>query len=138
MLSIMMKQLIALVSLALLSTLSVAQMAPENEISRECVYGDCQNGFGTLEIRTEIGIDRYEGNFTDGIFDGYGKYEKMITRSDRAYYDGNWDMGIRQGRGTYWDGQSDLVFFRPGKLVPEQTQRTLVARKRRELFGRVC
>ena len=32
----------------------------------------------------------------------------MITRSDRAYYDGNWDMGIRQGRGTYWDGQSDL------------------------------
>lgn len=108
MLSSMMRCLSRLLPLALLPVWSVAQMAPENEISRECIYGDCQNGFGTLEIHTELGTDRYEGNFTDGIFDGYGKYEKMVTRSDRAYYDGSWNMGVREGRGTYWDGKSDL------------------------------
>lgn len=80
------------------------------ELSRECVYGegDCENGFGILEIRTELGTDRYEGNFQDGEFHGYGKYERMVSRSERAYYDGHWENGLRDGRGTYWDGRSQL------------------------------
>ncbi len=78
------------------------------EQSRECVYGDCENGFGILEIDTEYGTDRYEGNFQDGEFHGFGTYERMISLSDRAYYEGHWEEGERDGRGTYWDGESDL------------------------------
>ena len=78
------------------------------EISRACVFGDCQNGYGTLEITTNGGKDIYRGNFKDGKYHGNGKLEQMLTVTTRAYYDGNWEMGIRSGRGTYWSGTGDL------------------------------
>jgi len=81
---------------------------PPAELSRECVYGDCANGFGILEMRTELGRDRYEGTFQDGEFHGNGRYEHMVSRNARAYYDGAWVMGVREGRGTYWNGISNL------------------------------
>ncbi|MBC52345.1 MAG: hypothetical protein CMQ34_00765 [Gammaproteobacteria bacterium] len=81
---------------------------PPAELGRECAYGDCQNGFGILEVRTELGTNRYEGTFRDGEFHGHGRYEIMVSRSEQAYYDGDWVMGVREGRGTYWNGVSSL------------------------------
>ncbi len=81
---------------------------PPAELSRECAYGDCEDGYGILEVRTEIGTNRYEGTFQDGEFHGQGRYEVMVSRSARAYYEGDWVMGVREGRGTYWNGVSDL------------------------------
>jgi hypothetical protein len=78
------------------------------EISRTCIYNDCQNGYGTLEITTNVGKNLYRGNFKDGKYHGNGKLEEMLTVTTRAYYDGNWDMGIRSGRGTYWNGEGNL------------------------------
>ncbi|WP_237133025.1 MORN repeat-containing protein [Pseudohongiella sp. O18] len=88
--------------------ISLAQESGVDELSRECVYGDCQEGFGTLEIRTTLGTDRYEGNFQDGKFHGHGRYERMISRFERAYYEGDWVLGVKEGRGTYWDGRDRL------------------------------
>ncbi|MDP2126584.1 MAG: hypothetical protein Q8K97_04330 [Pseudohongiella sp.] len=87
---------------------SQANIMSEGEIRRACVYGDCQNGFGILEIRTDVGTDRYEGSFADGMFHGAGRYEQMISSTGRSYYDGDWTMGARDGRGTYWNGVSSL------------------------------
>ena len=78
------------------------------EISRACTYNDCQNGYGTLEITTNVGKNLYRGNFKDGTYHGNGKLEEMLTVTARASYDGNWDMGIRSGRGTYWNGEGNL------------------------------
>ena len=78
------------------------------EISRTCIYNDCQNGFGTLEITTNVGKNLYRGNFKDGKYHGNGRLEEMLTVTTRAYYDGNWDMGIRSGRGTYRNGEGNL------------------------------
>jgi hypothetical protein len=78
------------------------------ELGRQCVHGDCVEGFGILEIRTELGTNRYEGNFREGLFHGHGRFEQMVSRSQRAYYDGSWVMGVREGRGTYWNGVSNL------------------------------
>ncbi len=83
-------------------------MNPPAELSRECAYGDCQNGYGILEIRTELGTNRYEGTFQDGEFHGQGRYEIMVSSNERAYYEGDWVMGVREGRGTYWNGVSNL------------------------------
>lgn len=81
---------------------------PPAELRRECVYGDCQNGYGILEIRTELGTNRYEGTFQEGEFHGNGRLEFMVSQNERAYYEGNWLMGVREGRGTYWNGVSNL------------------------------
>lgn len=78
------------------------------ETSRACIFGDCQNGSGTLEITSNVGKNVYRGNFKDGKYHGNGKLEEMLTVTTRAYYDGNWDMGIRSGRGTYWNGTGNL------------------------------
>ena len=78
------------------------------ELSRECLSGDCINGYGSLEITTNIGVNTYRGNFKDGKYDGFGKLTEMISRSERAYYEGTWSEGIRSGRGTFWDGQGNL------------------------------
>lgn len=88
---------------------SAAALSPAApELDRECTYGDCENGFGILEIKTTLGTDIYEGNFRDGAFHGFGEYTGFVTRSDKAYYEGSWLDGKRHGRGTYWDGLSDL------------------------------
>lgn len=113
----MMKIIAAITSRVLLSAMmllvasvavSQSTMLNPDELSRNCVYGDCQNGYGILEIRTPNGTDRYEGNFSNGMFHGHGKFEQMISRTGRSYYDGEWNMGVREGRGTYWNGISNL------------------------------
>ena len=101
--------LLAAAALAQTPAMQINQTTPAiREISRSCTYGDCQNGYGTLEITTSVGKDLYRGNFKDGMYHGNGKLEQMLTVTTRAYYDGNWDMGIRSGRGTFWNGTGDL------------------------------
>lgn len=78
------------------------------ELSRECVFGDCMNGYGTLEMKTNIGLNSYRGNFKDGQYHGFGKLTQMLSRTQRAYYEGNWVMGVRSGRGTYYNGKDKL------------------------------
>lgn len=91
---------------------AIAQLkVPEaqvREISRECTYGDCDNGQGTLIIKTTFGENTYQGGFKDGKYHGNGKLTEMVSVTERAYYDGNWDQGVRSGRGTYWNGKGNL------------------------------
>jgi len=86
------------------------QSSPQEiiELSRLCSHGDCSSGYGVLEIKTTVGENLYRGNFLDGKFHGNGKLTEMLSSTRRAYYDGDWDQGIRSGRGTYWNGVSEL------------------------------
>ncbi len=80
-----------------------------NSVTRqECVRGDCENGRGTLELSTEWGKGSYVGEFADGKFDGYGRLELPISFLENEVYVGNWNAGIREGRGTHWNGQGNL------------------------------
>ncbi|MDX1491506.1 MAG: hypothetical protein R3332_09470 [Pseudohongiellaceae bacterium] len=78
------------------------------ELSRECTYGDCENGYGVLSIKTNVGENTYRGEFKDGKYHGNGTLTEMLTVTQRAYYEGNWDNGKRSGRGTYFNGQGNL------------------------------
>lgn len=102
-------QRLALISLLAsgLSTVSFSQSL--DEVSEmKCVYGDCQQGRGTLELTTPYGKGEYIGNFRDGIFDGYGRLRVPISFMENSIYVGNWEMGVRNGRGTYWNGKGNL------------------------------
>jgi len=81
---------------------------PAVELSRRCTHGDCISGYGVLEIKTSVGENLYRGNFLEGQYHGNGKLTEMLSTTRRAYYDGEWDQGIRSGRGTYWNGVSEL------------------------------
>ncbi|MGI9250559.1 MAG: hypothetical protein ACR2PR_05120 [Pseudohongiellaceae bacterium] len=76
--------------------------------SYECTYGDCENGRGTLKIKTPFGEGSYSGNFRDGNFNGYGRLELPTSLVAAAVYIGNWEAGIRNGRGTYYNGRGNL------------------------------
>jgi hypothetical protein len=90
-----------------LSASAYAQPLPVTT-DKECVYGDCENGTGTMEIDTPAGKATYRGNFLNGEFHGYGRLEEPLSFVEKAVYAGNWENGIRNGRGTYWDGKKDL------------------------------
>ena len=87
-----------------------AQMLPEIR-SQECVYGDCENGRGTLEMRVEFGTASYRGNFRDGKFHGQGRLEVPLSFTTRTVYNGNWVDGKRDGRGTYWNGDDRHLYI---------------------------
>lgn len=78
------------------------------ELSRACTYGDCDNGYGVLTIKTNLGEGEYRGNFKAGKYHGNGKLTELVSVTERAYYDGNWGDGLRSGRGTYWNGKGNL------------------------------
>ena len=107
-----MKRLIATLFIVLMSSAVHAQIAaPEQELkelSRQCIFGDCANGYGTLEIKTTLGMNTYRGNFKDGLYHGNGKLTELVSFTERAYYDGNWEAGVKSGRGTYFNGKSEL------------------------------
>ncbi|MEX0619427.1 MAG: hypothetical protein WDZ76_07845 [Pseudohongiellaceae bacterium] len=84
-----------------------AQMLLE-QTGGECVYGDCGNGRGTMEIRVPQGKAVYRGYFKDGEFHGQGRLEEPLSPNDKAIYDGNWEAGQRSGRGTFWNGKGNL------------------------------
>ena len=82
---------------------SLAEVTEEN-----CTYGNCQNGRGTLELKTPYGTGSYAGNFLNGEFYGYGRLEVPISFVAESIYAGNWENGIRSGRGSYWNGNGNL------------------------------
>lgn len=91
----------------LLPVLAAGQML-KDVVDETCVYGDCVDGRGTMELKTQWGNGRYRGSFVDGEFHGHGRLEMPISFTQKAVYVGNWNKGIREGRGTFWDGKSDL------------------------------
>jgi len=86
---------------------ATAQMLADVTATK-CVQGDCENGSGTLELTTAFGKGRYVGTFQQGKFHGYGKVEVPVSNTERASYLGNWEMGVREGRGTHWNGKGNL------------------------------
>lgn len=100
---------VALLLVAISVIGSMAQSQSLDEVTeRICVYGDCDNGRGTLELSTAYGKGSYVGTFQDGEFHDYGRLEVPISFTEKTVYVGNWDMGIREGRGTYWNGKGNL------------------------------
>jgi len=106
---VLIKPLLALMLLSAAWAAHAQKFNPAaRELSRQCLSGDCINGYGSLEITTSIGVNTYRGNFTEGSYHGFGKLTEMISRNERAYYEGNWVEGVRSGRGTFWDGRGSL------------------------------
>lgn len=99
--------LMAGVVFSLFSSSSSAQSL-EGVTAEECVRGDCANGSGRMEFTTEWGKGQYSGNFLDGEFHGSGRLEIPISFTETEIYDGNWESGIRSGRGTHWNGRGKL------------------------------
>lgn len=91
-----------------LSSISITAQSLAEVIAEECVLGDCLEGRGRMELSTQWGKGEYFGNFTDGKFHGKGRLEIPISFIAKSIYDGNFDMGIRSGRGTYWNGKGNL------------------------------
>ena len=92
---------------ALISVNSSAQSL-EGVTEEVCIRGDCINGEGSMELTTEFGKGRYVGNFLDGEFNGYGRLEMPISWTEKEAYVGNWEMGVREGRGKHWNGRGNL------------------------------
>ena len=100
-------QLTVLLAGSLLASSVFADML-KSVTRQECVRGDCENGRGTLELTTEWGKGSYVGEFLNGKFNGYGRLEIPVTFLEEEIYIGNWSNGIREGRGTHWNGQGNL------------------------------
>lgn len=77
-------------------------------ISKTCISGDCEQGRGRMEIVIPEGKALYEGDFDRGEFHGYGRLVAPISRVASSVYSGNWYRGVRDGRGTYWNGDGKL------------------------------
>ena len=102
-------QAFALLLLALTLLPVVAQSQSLAGVTdKECVRGDCIDGSGTLEFRTRWGKGSYVGNFANGEFDGYGRLEVPISFNAKEVYVGNFEQGLRSGRGTHWNGEGNL------------------------------
>ena len=56
--------------------------------------GDCRKGFAHGK-GTATGVNKYTGQFKDGLPDGKGVY----YYADSTYFDGNFQEGIREGKG---------------------------------------
>ena len=72
------------------------------------IYGNCVDGRGTMQLATQWGNGTYVGDFMEGEFNGSGRLELPVSFTNKLVYDGNWNVGVREGRGTFWNGDSDL------------------------------
>jgi hypothetical protein len=70
-----------------------------------CISGNCENGVGTLVEKTADGLRRYQGDFINGKFHGFGKLE-LIDK--KVTYKGNFQSGLKSGRGTEWDRENTV------------------------------
>lgn len=70
-----------------------------------CLAGDCVNGVGTLVEKTDKGLIRYRGPFVDGKYHGFGILELI---DQRLTYKGNFQLGVRHGRGSQWDRDNNV------------------------------
>jgi hypothetical protein len=100
-----------------------------------CASGDCNNGYGTLYLKTG---DRYKGQFKNGQFYGYGtldfvkgaKYigefkngkfdgEGTLKIKDKGQYIGDFAFGEFNGLGTYYypDGREKSGKWKNGSFA---------------------
>lgn len=87
-------------------TMSLASLSfaiEEDELG--CIIGDCVNGRGTLVSITDHGETRYAGNFAEGKYNGYGRLNYV---EENTFYKGQWVMGKKHGRGTFWDKEKNV------------------------------
>jgi len=91
-----------------------------------CIGGDCENGQGAhilineglwiiTKYETTISVNRYEGEFKEGKFNGQGtmNYTEVIDGiADEHKYEGEWKDGQRHGQGT-------LLFDNGAKYIGE-------------------
>ena len=89
-------------------SLDISAQSLKEVTEEQCIYGDCDFGRGTLQLKTPWGLGEYVGNFKDSEFHGYGRLEIPISFTSRAVYAGSWEGGSREGRGTYWNGEGNL------------------------------
>src|SRR5690606_29723133 len=105
-LSLVRAVLAAMLLLAATLGASAASAAIGDELG--CISGDCENGYGTLVEKGELGLYRYRGPFVDGKFHGFGELELV---DKRMVYKGNFALGKRSGRGTEWDRNRNDVYI---------------------------
>jgi len=67
---------------------------------------DQQGYTGYKRIFDEDGNLLYEGNLTNGVFDGYGKFYDQ----GKLTYEGDWKKGIYSGFGTLYDQRGDVLY----------------------------
>ena len=91
-----------------LIAINVSAQSLDEVTSKKCVYGDCIDGRGRLELGTSFGKGFYSGHFREGVFHGKGRLEITISSTEKEIYVGNWDQGSRNGRGTHWNGNGKL------------------------------
>jgi len=70
-----------------------------------CVSGNCEKGVGTFVEETPDGLRRYQGEFDNGKFHGFGKLELL---DKKITYKGNFQNGLKSGRGTEWDRENSV------------------------------
>ena len=99
---------LAVLALTSLFPLLAAAQSLESVTDEVCVRGDCESGRGTLELSTPFGKGRYIGDFEGGEFHGNGRLEIPISWTAKEVYVGDWVQGIREGRGTHWNGKGNL------------------------------
>ena len=101
------RSLLAFVILLLVPAIGFGQLLKE-VTAENCIYGNCVDGRGTMQLATQWGNGTYVGDFMEGEFNGSGRLELPVSFTNKLVYDGNWNVGVREGRGTFWNGDSDL------------------------------
>jgi len=101
------RSLLAYAMLLLVPATGFGQLLKE-VTAENCVYGNCVDGRGTMKLATAWGDGTYVGGFMEGEFNGNGRLELPVSFTNKLVYDGNWNIGVREGRGTFWNGDSDL------------------------------
>jgi hypothetical protein len=95
---------------------------PAAHAEEGCIYGDCQNGYGTREIAGEriwrgtfeqgtrhgygheesaAGDEIWQGSYLNGGLNGKALFVAVKERSSTVYYLGTWKAGKRDGYGIY-------------------------------------
>ncbi|MEQ8315429.1 MAG: hypothetical protein RL839_08200 [Gammaproteobacteria bacterium] len=101
--------LLGVLSVALAATSGLAGAQSLDSVTAQtCVRGDCVSGIGTMEYATPFGKGTYAGEFEEGEFHGHGRLEIPISWTQKEVYEGDWENGIRSGRGKHWNGKGNL------------------------------
>lgn len=78
----------------------------ENLNVTECVYGDCEDGFGIYQSGTTW---IYAGQWKDGNRQGYGELYWLGLERGHVY-EGQFVQGYREGNGTYYFPSGDIYY----------------------------
>jgi hypothetical protein len=95
----------------------IAAFWTSNDLSAQCLSGDCVNGRGTFKYPSGA---VYQGEFVDGEIHGIGK----LTYSDKREYIGEWINRYQEGRGkmTMTDGRVFKGYWKRGEFYGDDPQ----------------